>query len=191
MVVGDFLFNLRCSLDHLIWQLTILNGATPGTKHQFPISKSRDKFDEAIKGKRLAGLSAVAIDEIERWQPYYAGNEALARLNMLHNADKHHKVHLLTAASINTLIPYRGSELTIWLGAEELRHGDVFGNVAVPLVNVPDIRGLYQEGEAEAFVAFDEPGAEELEPYRVDSLLPDIYDLVANEIVGSFRPMFS
>ena len=43
IMLGDVLYNLRSSLDHLAWQLASLNGKPPaGT--EFPIFKDRGKF---------------------------------------------------------------------------------------------------------------------------------------------------
>jgi hypothetical protein len=36
VIVGDFLHNLRCVLDHLVWQLVLSNGQTPSVRNQFP-----------------------------------------------------------------------------------------------------------------------------------------------------------
>jgi hypothetical protein len=57
VLLGDFLHNLRSSLDHLAWQLVLANGGTPksgpgGT--QFPILEKRGKTPIKIAG----GVSA-------------------------------------------------------------------------------------------------------------------------------------
>ena len=41
IVLGDVIHNLRSALDHVVWQLVLLNGATPGPGNQWPICRSR------------------------------------------------------------------------------------------------------------------------------------------------------
>ena len=49
LMVGDFLHNARSALDHLAWQLVILDGGTPGEHTQFPVRES--PFTK--RGKRI------------------------------------------------------------------------------------------------------------------------------------------
>jgi hypothetical protein len=99
VIVGDFLHNLRCELDHLIWQLVILNGKEPTHSHQFPICDTRDGFDKQAP-RRLAGLTAAQLAAVEELQPYRIEEEArwhtLAVLRDLSNIDKHRRVHVTT-----------------------------------------------------------------------------------------------
>lgn len=99
VIVGDFLHNLRCELDHLIWQLVLLNGGEPTRHHQFPISDTQADF-EGHKQRRLAGLVPEQIAAVEELQPYRIDEEArwhpLAVLRDLSNIDKHQRVHVST-----------------------------------------------------------------------------------------------
>ncbi len=96
VIVGDFLHNLRCGLDHLIWQLVLLNGATPTKSHQFPICDTEDEFRRKAK-QQLRGLTPSQVDTVATFQPYRLGDEAkmhsLAALRDLSNIDKHQFVH--------------------------------------------------------------------------------------------------
>jgi hypothetical protein len=48
VLLGDVLHNLRSALDHLMWQVTVLDGGTPNRSTQFPIiRKSKAAFDDA------------------------------------------------------------------------------------------------------------------------------------------------
>src|SRR5664279_2384307 len=38
VIIGDLLFNVRCALDYLIWQLVLANGETPTRSNSFPIT---------------------------------------------------------------------------------------------------------------------------------------------------------
>jgi hypothetical protein len=140
VVVGDCLFAIRSALDHLVWQLVICNGQSPTKDNMFPITSDWDKFDTAarvIKGrKRLMGVSATAFALIESLQPYHAGNEALERLDTLHNADKHQTLNLTTVVADNTSLHYyRDGNLVVdlFLGDEELHDGAVFGGIGIPV----------------------------------------------------------
>ncbi len=96
VVVGDFLHNLRCGLDHLIWQLVLLNGGTPTKTHQFPICDTEDEFRRKAK-QQLRGLTPSQVNTVASFQPYRLGDEAkmhsLAALRDLSNIDKHQFVH--------------------------------------------------------------------------------------------------
>lgn len=57
IILGDCLHNLRCVLDHIIWQVTLLAGNTPDHNTQYPIaSKSEQQFENMAK-RRIPGLS--------------------------------------------------------------------------------------------------------------------------------------
>jgi hypothetical protein len=44
IIAGDAAHNLRSALDHLAWQLALLNTATPYRLTQFPIARSKREF---------------------------------------------------------------------------------------------------------------------------------------------------
>ena len=96
VIVGDFLHNLRCGLDHLIWQLVLLNGGTPTKSHQFPICDTEDEFRRKAK-QQLRGLTPSQVDTVATFQPSRLGDQAkmhsLAALRDLSNIDKHQFVH--------------------------------------------------------------------------------------------------
>jgi hypothetical protein len=66
VVVGDFLHNLRCTLDHLVWQLVLLNGAEPSYRNYFPIVNTPEAFASAAGH----GLRGVAPEHQERIATY-------------------------------------------------------------------------------------------------------------------------
>lgn len=95
VVLGDCLHNLRSALDHLICQLTLLEGGTMADceKTQYPIaSKSEEQF-EGIADYRIPMLSKRHRAMVKQTQPYRAGDDASAHplsvLAELSNADKH------------------------------------------------------------------------------------------------------
>jgi len=44
ILLGDAIHNLRSALDHIPWQLVLLNGATPGPENQWPLCRSREGY---------------------------------------------------------------------------------------------------------------------------------------------------
>lgn len=105
-VIGDVLFNLRSTLDHLAYQLTPKDlGIDPRTI-SFPIYDSREEFAAIRKDGepaprsglfKIRGLPAGAQEVVERLQPYHGGSprdQPLWLLNELCNIDKHRAVHV-------------------------------------------------------------------------------------------------
>ena len=109
VLLGDFLHNLRSSLDHLAWQLVLANGGTPGEATSFPIYARRRKYKEfKKKNDALSGvvgeISEDAARLVEKFQPYnnQAGTpkeDPLWILNKLNNVDKHRQFNV---AALNT-----------------------------------------------------------------------------------------
>ena len=96
VIVGDFLHNLRCVLDHLVWQLVELNGVKPGDHNQFPIFDTPAAYNEKA-GRYLRGVASDHRALIEGFQPYHLDGDPtrhyLAVLRDLSNIDKHRFVH--------------------------------------------------------------------------------------------------
>lgn len=106
LIYGDFLFNIRSALDHLMVSLVPKNRET---RTQFPIFTSdplaRDETtrdyldaDAASRWKRWTkGLPSKCVAELHKLQPYEAEreyskpakNHAISILSALQNADKH------------------------------------------------------------------------------------------------------
>ncbi len=93
VILGDCVHNLRCCLDHTIWQSTLLDGGTPNGSTQFPIASRSESQFEKMADTRIPGLSAEHRALVKRVQPYHRGDEAdsdpLAVLANLSNTDKH------------------------------------------------------------------------------------------------------
>lgn len=95
VMLGDCVHNLRSALDHLICQLTLLDGGTMEdcAQTQYPIASRDEAQFEAMANHRIPDLSKRHRAMVKMTQPYRAGNEAwkhpLAVLADLSNADKH------------------------------------------------------------------------------------------------------
>jgi hypothetical protein len=99
LATGETLYNLRSALDHLAWQLVMLDGGTPGEHTQFPIRETPfDKNGDLLRARIQPTISSAQIlDLLEEVQPYRGpmGEPAdptrspLLRLHKLNNVDKH------------------------------------------------------------------------------------------------------
>lgn len=120
VIVGDFLHNLRCVLDHLVWQLVKLNGQKPGEYNQFPICDTRKNYKEKA-GRYLRGLATEHSLLIEEFQPYHRGSDAashyLAVLRDLSNIDKHRFVHPVVIVGEGDAREVRFTELEVTTNA--------------------------------------------------------------------------
>jgi hypothetical protein len=96
VILGDYIHNLRCVLDHVIWQLVLLNGKKPTRSNAFPISDTKQAFDASAK-RELRGLTVDQRRLVEEFQPYRWDGDpkehSLAVLRDLSNIDKHRFVH--------------------------------------------------------------------------------------------------
>jgi hypothetical protein len=71
LLVGDFAHNLRCVLDHIVWQLVTLGKqAIPTERVPWPVLNSPDP---STLGRQTKGAAAPAVALIESFQPYHAG----------------------------------------------------------------------------------------------------------------------
>ena len=107
VILGEIFYNLRSSLDHLVWQLVLANGKPPVRSNQFPIATNEKDWQHAKKVS-LRGVSERHKDMIHRLQPYTGGIsfpfnvDMLTSLNKLCNIDKHRQ--LLVTVVANTEI---------------------------------------------------------------------------------------
>ena len=126
LIFGDAIHNLRSALDHLAYQLVVLNKQVPNTTTSFPI------FD-APPGHRVCGqcghrtarpfinpgVSADAVRLLDEVQPYQRTNDGkqttigwrLSQLRDLDNIDKHR--HLIVTMSAVHMMATGG-----WTGDE-------------------------------------------------------------------------
>ena len=109
ITVGEIVYQLRTSLDHLVTQLVALNGGDPENHSGgFPICRDqRDYWEKTIKSRGhkvsrrnllLEGVAPKHRTMIDSLQPYNQGKrmaryDPLAVLNDLCNGDKHRDVH--------------------------------------------------------------------------------------------------
>ena len=120
VIVGDFMHNLRCVLDHLVWQLVVLNGQQPGDHNQFPIFDTPGAYKKKA-GRYLRGVAADHRALIETFQPYHLEDDAashyLAVLRDLSNIDKHRFVHPVVIVGEGNAREVRFTELEVTTNA--------------------------------------------------------------------------
>jgi hypothetical protein len=99
VILGDCVHNLRSALDHLICQLTMLNGGTvvDCAQTQYPIASKSEAQFERMADRRIPGLTPKQRAIVKMTQPYQAGNgvesHPLHVLAELSNADKHRLIN--------------------------------------------------------------------------------------------------
>jgi hypothetical protein len=94
LLAGEVIHQLRSALDHLAFQLVLANGKTPNTHTYFPIASDASSYNGA-KAKKTAGMSHIAINEIDALRPYQGGDDTLWLLHSLNNIEKHRELLLV------------------------------------------------------------------------------------------------
>ena len=96
LIAGDAIYNMRASLDQLVWSLARLTGIPKRTA--FPIIDGPVLTTSKLKtfNERLVGVPMGAICEIDALQPYHRGaaykTHPLWRLDEICNLDKHRRI---------------------------------------------------------------------------------------------------
>jgi len=132
LMAGDAVHNLRSALDHLAYQLVLVNGHTPSRHTCFPIFDDAAKFS-TMDQRKVSGMSRAAIDAIAAAKPYKGGNEPLWVVHDLDIADKHHAL-LTTLVSVTQLTidvnvglrDFKAPPFAAPNFQEPLENGDVF-----------------------------------------------------------------
>lgn len=116
ILVGEILFQLRSSLDHLAWQIVLFDNKTPGEHTYYPIRDSPYDKQGNIGPTQLNPpiTSPDILNALEATQPYRTldppgsaqidlarvATHPLHALRVLNNIDKH-RLLLVTAAVLN------------------------------------------------------------------------------------------
>ncbi len=97
--IGEILFNLRSALNHLAWQLVILDAGTPGEQTQFPVRATPFNKKGVLTPTQLTPEinSPQILEALDKVQPYYGHDftpapnhqSPLWQLHKLNNIDKH------------------------------------------------------------------------------------------------------
>jgi hypothetical protein len=102
VLIGEFIHNLRSSLDHLAYALCLAHtpGKTPPPATEFPIFWDENRFDDVKSGGgryKIRGMSWAMQCAIRDLQPCQRGGAAKSQslwiLQEMSNIDKHRYIH--------------------------------------------------------------------------------------------------
>jgi len=189
LLAGDAINNLRSSLEHLAWQLALLNTVNPSDKTGFPIFKKRNLH---VFKQMTADIPTEACEIIERLQPYHRGDGAqddpLWRLHALWTIEKHRHLTIITMNMV-TGIEFLLSDERRFQGVEGKSKLSILDNGDIVL-EVPIPNRTYEHFEPKFFlnIVLDDEG-----PGKGDLLLDSlwaIYYLLRDRIVPRFMHFF-
>lgn len=185
LIAGDFLQNLRSSLDYLVWELVLAEKEIPDKDHMFPVCSTSENFAKAA-AKRLRRVGQQAVEVIKSMQPYHAGENwrrtTLAILDELCNTNKHRRV-LFTALQGG----FVGSmETAMKDGIEYVTAMSNFDRPSTAF-DLRVMRDAKADGRFAAYIAFQE-GA--LKDWELGTTLARIFDCVYKLVLPPFERFF-
>ena len=132
ILTGEVLGQLRSSLDHLTWQLALLNGPIPSEATEFPIFRDGPSYNRA-RARKIGSLSVAAQSIIDGLQPYLGAtpeNDMLWVLHRLVNDDKHRLPHLVGAAPTGIAVgDRRGRDMAVEIRVGPFDEQTIVGRV--------------------------------------------------------------
>lgn len=184
LVAGDFISNLRSSLDHLAWHLALLNERFPSKNICFPVIGQNNSDTQLKITKSTFGIPDDAIALIKSFQPYHSGeaykSTHLWRLHFLWNTDKHRNIVLGgTATEEVVTVP---SDLQNRISLNTLEDG---AEIRIPLSEKYRIAKLNQRPLIDVRFGDEERGV-----ILVLEDLADIYKFVTAEVLPGFERFF-
>lgn len=181
--IGDFLHNIRASLDHLAWNLVLANGRQPGKRTRFPIVDAPPIYKGKVSTVRVAGgIDAGALATIDSLQPYPGRNpgdgfpHALRVIRDLSNIDKHRHL-LVTGTWIAT-----GNRFEGWVPGAPDDKGTIF--IFAEALPVATDVSVYAEKALD--VAFREPPV--VAGWPVAEVLPRLLKFVRDDVHARLTP---
>jgi hypothetical protein len=196
ILIGEVLYQLRSTLDHLAFHLVKLNpsGATlpvEWEEHcQFPLLLEPPKGQTPPLPlghfKNLPSISAKAHAFIEKVQPYYGVgkvNNCLRFLKELCNRDKHRYLVLTRSRSQVHETRAWGNRL-ITSGYRSRDHGEEIGLLDKSIGGDSNMLTSFR---LSGFVAFNEPILGEASNVCIEELLKWLFESVREVIVPEFK----
>jgi len=195
VIMGDFLQNLRSSLDYLVWELVLAAKNTPGKHNMFPVCSTPEAFQDAVtKQRRLLGIPDVAKAVIECLQPYNCGDFSKALLwiiDDLCNINKHRRV-LLTRmhgglAPEDTETKIVDGEVWTRVDLSKIKDDTKIG--PFPIVDGSAGPGIQVPVNLHviAFIAFDEGGAKGM---HVSAVMAGMLEYIYKSVLPLFNEFF-
>jgi hypothetical protein len=199
LLVGDCIHNTRSALDHLVFQLAILNRAssTSANKTAFPICLTPEHFRDSTARKVAPFISSAALTEIEKLQPYATGNAGAEDIIwVLHQLDIIDKHRLLLV----TVSKFRPAAFTVTVPTGEKFARDIPSGDWKPSIDGAEIirfdlsEAIKQPGKVNvtiktaSTVQMENTGMV-CDGMPVEAVLSDCIQHTIN-IVGTFQEMF-
>lgn len=201
VLAGECIYNLRSALDHVAYQLAVLNSGSTRLSRKvaetsaFPIKPTGPRFRDAAS-RSLKGISPSARSVIEQLQPYHRRRNPNARcllaLEQLSNIDKHRLLHLTAVAIGGAQLGLKGSGFLVLRGYRILRRS-LRENAALLLLDGEfDLqRGLEIDLQLAPDVVFDEGGqAPSVRGQSLVGTLRSVADFVALEAMPRLVELF-
>lgn len=163
--VGDFLHNLRASLNYIVYQSILDKGGQPTGRTAFPMADHRDRWEE--ESRKVGSASEEDRQLIEYFQPYTGGLNldcdvsVLEEIVKLSNQDRHRSpVNIeirwsFNASPLNDLyeaVP--GISLDVRPVPTEIKSGQVLLDINVDPSRYVDVHECFQ---VQFFVATQKP----------------------------------
>jgi hypothetical protein len=194
-LIGDILFNLRSSLDHVVYALAVLNGATISQREasEYPVFPDAAKFASAAPGK-IGALRSEAQAIIERSQPYNAPDPSKHLLRVLHDLnriDKHRLLHVVQTVSNRSDMVVEVNGQVVRLMMQEPPPGGFQNNAIIARYHVPGAPKVNMEPEVACDVCFG--SGTQAEGESVTKLLRTIRDQLWMKVLvplERFMPRF-
>jgi hypothetical protein len=190
---GDFVHNLRSSLDHLAWALVLENGGTPREDHpatQFLVYEDRLTRDGQVRPMKIeGGISTQAEYLLETVQPFQRLDDPTLHplwiLTHLWNIDKHRTLNVVGVNLGKVTIAFPREQRTGYARATPFEDGALIFWVLTenPAYN-PEPQETVEYAPSLAFR--DVAGAPGNEPVPLGDLLRELRDYVRYEVVQPF-----
>jgi hypothetical protein len=144
VIIGDCLFNFRSALDHIALELAVAYAASTGCSltpeqerdSEFPIFHRRAPRVWELD-KRIGAVHPKARSLIESMQPHgQTDRAALKHLDILHNFDKHRRLHLVVSATTGMTVMGEEFPYDFMRLGETLEDGDTL--LQIPLDYDPE-----------------------------------------------------
>jgi hypothetical protein len=110
VVSGEIIHHLRSTFDHVVWALAKKNGLSDEAHTRFPVCRTPEKFNDAVRHGEIKGVSRIYHPLIEALQPYRAADPANSIVQVVHDLDIKDKHRLLVVVTHALVL---GNALTI------------------------------------------------------------------------------
>lgn len=200
ILAGDWAHNLRGSLDHLVYQLAVLD-SRPGKAPEgtfFPIAKTEREYTDpgpcgtaSLRDRALAGITEPHRALIDAEQPYVgrtreeADRHLFSVLNAFTNTDKHRLINPAAVMPFGLEATPEGGQFTIKIvlpAKPPLTYSDGAHLYALRITNVPPYREMGVKVDLTFAIGFGNRGLTD----------GDLLSMVSEVrgFIDKFRPLF-